>query len=178
METGFTSRGIITMRRFVSTGLILSLLLALAPRTVLAAGGRILTLNAWGGWASGTPVDVQATIFADSKINNSNLYYTISLAGTIYATHTTPMTPMNQYETRNDQWETTNTGWPEGEYTISICWSTGNSTNCNIDGPKTVVTHFVPTLGWGLTIVTVGILAYGLYRRREQFEPVPQRTPA
>lgn len=166
------------MRRFLSTALIFAILASLVPAPVRAAGGRILTLNAWGGWAPGTAVTVQATIFADTKINNSNLYYTISLGGTVYATHTTPQTPMNQYDTRNDQWETTNTGWPEGDYTITICWSTGNSQSCNIDGPKTTVTHFVPTLGWGLTLFTFGILVYGVYRRRRQFDPIPQRTAA
>jgi hypothetical protein len=164
------------MRKLFSTAVILSLLLTLVPARVLAAGGRILTLNAWGGWAPGTPVDIQATVSADTDINKTNLYYTIALGGTIYATHTTSLPAMKMYETRNDQWETTNTGWPMGDYTITVCWSTGNSTNCNIAGPVSTVTHFVPTLGWGLTLIAMGILVYGLYRRRE-FEPIPQRTP-
>ena len=162
------------MRKIISYALLLSILAAALPGMVLAAGGRILTLNAWGGWASGTPVNVQSTIFADKKIANSNLYYTISLAGTVYATHTTNQTAMAQNETRNDTWATVNTNWPEGDYTISICWSTGNSQKCDIDGPKTTTVHFVPTLGWELTVAAVAILLYGLWRRRKEFEPAAE----
>jgi hypothetical protein len=82
---------------------------------------------------------------------------------------------MSAYETRNDQWETVNTDWPEGDYTISICWSTGNAQNCNIAGPRTTTVHFVPTLGWGLTVVMVGVLLFGFWRRRKAFEPVLER---
>jgi hypothetical protein len=163
------------MRKIISLALLLSLGVMLIPSRVHAAGGRILTLNAWGGWAPDTPVTVQATISADSKISNSNLYYTISLGGTIYATHTTNESSMAMYETRNDQWETTNTGWPEGDYTVTICWSTGNSQNCNIDGPKSVVTHFVPTLGWELTLAAAAVLVFGLWRRRKEFDPAAER---
>ena len=166
------------MRKTISFALLLSLLVAVLPGRVLAAGGRILTLNAWGGWAPGTPVNVQSTISADSKISNSNLYYTISLGGTVYATHTTPLAAMAKYETRNDTWETVNSGWPEGDYTISICWSTGNSHQCDIDGPKTTTVHFVPTLGWELTVAAVAILLYGLWRRRKEFEPAAERIRA
>jgi hypothetical protein len=163
------------MKKQFSIAVIMALLLAVLPNPVLAAGGRILTLNAWGGYAPDTTVTVQSTVFADSKIGPSNLYYTISLGSTIYATHTTTLTKMSQYETRNDQWDTTNSGWPEGDYTVTVCWSTGNSQNCDIDGPKSVSVHFVPTLGWGLTLSAVGILMYGLWRRRKEFEPAMER---
>ena len=159
------------MKKTISFAVILAVLTALIPGPVLAAGGRIITLNAWGGWAPDTPVTVQSTVTADSKINNSNLYYTISLGSTIYATHTTNLTSMSAYETRNDQWETVNTGWPEGDYTVTVCWSTGAAQNCNIDGPLSVSVHFVPTLGWGLTIAAAGILLVGIWRRRREFEP-------
>jgi hypothetical protein len=154
---------------------ILSLLMTVLPHPVLAAGGRIITLNAWGGWAPDTTVTVQSTVTADSKIGPSNLYYTISLGSTLYATHTTSLTKMNANETRNDQWDTVNSGWPEGDYTITVCWSTGNSQNCDISGPLSTTVHFVPTLGWGLTIAAVGILLFGVWRRRKEFEPVMER---
>jgi hypothetical protein len=150
--------------------LLLTLMVLLIPNQVLAAGGRILTLNAWGGWGPNTPVYVQSTFTADSKLNNSNLYYTIALGSTIYATHTTNLTPMNINETRNDQWNTVNSGWPAGDYTVTICWSKGGSHNCDIDGPKSVTVHFVPTLGWQLTLVLLGFLLYIVWRRRKDFE--------
>jgi hypothetical protein len=162
------------MRKIISFALLLSISAAAFPGRVLAAGS-IFTLNAWGGWAPNTPVTVQSTIYTDSKIGPSNLYYMIALGGTVYATHTTSQSPMSAYETRNDQWETVNTDWPEGDYTISICWSTGNAQNCNIAGPRTTTVHFVPTLGWGLTVVMVGVLLFGFWRRRKAFEPVLER---
>jgi hypothetical protein len=162
------------MRKQISLAAVLSLVLTMLPKTVLAAGS-ILTLNAWGGWAPNTPVTVQSTIYTDSKIATSNLYYTISLGSTIYASHTTSQSGMKAYETRNDQWETVNSGWPEGDYTISLCWSTGNSHNCDIAGPSTTTVHFVPTLGWGLTVAMVGVLLFGLWRRRTTFEPLMER---
>jgi hypothetical protein len=164
------------MRKIFSCALILSLLVSAFPGRVLAAGGRIITLNAWGGWASGTPVNVQSTITADSKIANSNLYYTISLGGTIYDSHTTPLTAMAKNETRNDAWETVNSGWPEGDYTITVCWSTGNSQKCDIDGPRTTTVHFVPTLGWGLSLAGLAFLFYFLWRHRKEFEPAAERV--
>jgi hypothetical protein len=163
------------MRKQISLAVILSLLMTLVPNLVLAAGGRIITLNAWGGWAPDTPVTVQSTVTADTRINNSNLYYTISLGSTIYATHTTPLSRMAANETRNDQWETVNTDWPEGDYTITVCWSTGNAQNCDIDGPVSVTVHFVPTLGWGLTVAALAILVFGFWRRRKEFEPAAVR---
>ncbi len=162
------------MRKIISSALLLSLLVAVLPGRVLAAGGRIITLNAWGGWAADTPVNIQSTITADSKISNSNLYYTFSLGSTIYASHTTPVTAMAKNETRNDAWETVNSGWPEGDYTITVCWSTGNSQKCDIDGPRTTTVHFVPTLGWGLSLVGLAFLVYIVWRRRGEFEPAAE----
>jgi|WetSurMetagenome_2_1015567.scaffolds.fasta_scaffold87869_2 hypothetical protein len=162
------------MKKQISLAVILSFVITLLPQTALAAGS-IFTLNAWGGWAPNTTVTVQSTIYTDSKIGPSNLYYTIALGSTVYATHTTSQSGMNAYETRNDQWDTLNTGWPEGDYTISICWSTGNSQNCNIAGPRTTTVHFVPTLGWGLTVAALGLLLLVLWKRRREFEPAPER---
>lgn len=166
------------MRKTIPIALVLTMMILLIPNQVLAAGGRIITLNAWGGYAPNTPVYVQSTFTADSKISNSNLYYTISLGSTIYATHTTNLTPMKSNETRNDQWETVNSGWPAGDYTVTICWSTGGSQNCNIAGPKSVTVHFVPTLGWELTLVLLGFLLYIVWRRRKDFEPLTERVTA
>jgi hypothetical protein len=163
------------MKKTISLATILALLGALIPIPVLAAGGTILYLIAWGGYAPDTTVYVQTTVQATTRVNNSNLYYTISLGGTLYATHTTSLPRLNAWETYTDEWTTVNTGWPEGDYTITVCWSTGNAQNCDIDGPVTTSYHFVPTLGWGLTVAAAGILLLGIWRRRREFEPAPER---
>jgi hypothetical protein len=165
------------MRKKVRIAVFLSLIAALLPETVLAAGGNILYLIAWGGYAPDTTVYVQSTVQSDTRINNSNLYYTISLGGTVYATHTTNLGRLNAWQTFTDEWSTTNSGWPAGNYTITVCWSTGNSQNCDIDGPLTTTYYFVPTLGWGLTAAVLGLLMAALWRRKE-FDPAVKGTGA
>lgn len=154
-------------------------MILLVPSPVLAAGGSILYLVAWGGYAPGTTVYVQSTVQATpGAVNKSNLYYTISLGSTIYATHTTNLGKLNAYQTITDEWTTTNTNWPEGDYTISVCWSTGNSQNCDIAGPVTTAYHFVPTLGWGFSLVALILLLGWLWRRRKEFDPAIERMPS
>jgi hypothetical protein len=163
------------MRKIISFALLLSLFAAALPGRVLAAGGSILYLIAWGGYAPNTTVYVQSTVQATERLNNSNLFYTVSLGGTVYATHTTPLGRMNAWETVTDEWTTTNSGWPAGNYTITVCWSTGNSQNCNIAGPVTTTQYFVPTLGWELSLAGLAFLLYILWRRRKDFEPAAER---
>ncbi|MBN2084417.1 MAG: hypothetical protein JW748_04270 [Anaerolineales bacterium] len=166
------------MRKIIAYALILSLLLSAFPGRVLAAGGNILYLIAWGGYAPDTAVTVQTTVQATEKQNNTSLYYTISLGGTVYATHTTPLGRLNAWETATDEWSTMNTGWPAGTYTITVCWSPGSSTNCGIAGPVTTTYYIVPTLGWGLSLTGLAFLMYFLWRRRAEFEPAGERIRA
>jgi hypothetical protein len=103
------------------------------------------------------------------------LYYTIELDGTVYATHTTHLDRIEEWHTVTDEWSVMNSGWPEGDYTITVCWSQGGSKNCGIAGPVTTTYHIVPTLGWGLTLAAAGLLVIGLWRRRKEFEPAAER---
>jgi hypothetical protein len=154
---------------------VIATLLALAiPVRVLAAEGSILYLITWGGYAADTPVYVQTTVQATTDVNKTNLYYTITGPGsesTLRATHSTPLEKMDAWQTVTDEWSVMNSGWPEGDYTVSLCWSPGNSTNCNIAGPVTAEFHSVPTLGWPLGIAAVGILLVWLWMRRREFAP-------
>jgi hypothetical protein len=102
------------------------------------------------------------------------LYYTITGPdNTIRATHQTSVPTLDPYHTLTDQWSVNNAGWPAGDYTVSICWSTGNATNCDIAGPITTTFHSVPTLGWWLGLAGLAILVYAIWRRRAVFVPVP-----
>jgi len=160
------------MRKFTWIVIIATLLALAAPVRVLAAGGNILYLITWGGYAGNTLVYVQTTIQATERTNNSNLNYTITGPGsdpTIRASHTTPIGRLNAWNTVTDEWSVMNTDWPEGDYTVRLCWSTGASTNCNIAGPVTSVFHSVPTLGWLLAAGGLGILFLFLWRRRNDF---------
>lgn len=60
-------------------GLLLTLMVILISSPILAAGGSILYLVAWDGYAPDTKVYVQSTVQATKVVKDSNLYYTISL---------------------------------------------------------------------------------------------------
>jgi len=166
------------MRTKISLALFFSLMVSLLPVRALAAGGSILYLIAWGGYAPNTTVYVQSTVQATERLNNTNLYYTISLDGTVYATHTTSLRRLDPWETVTDEWTTTNSGWPAGTYTITVCWSNGNAKSCNIAGPVTTTYYFVSTLGWGLSLTGLALLLFFLWRRRKEFEPAAERIRA
>jgi len=145
---------------------------------VLAAGGSITQLNATGGSVPNDTIGISSAGAATSKISTSNLYYTItSPSNTVVATHSTSLSSMDNGDTFTDSWTTNNAGWPMGTYTVTLCWSTGGSNNCNIDSASTTF-YSVPTLGWELNLAGLGFLLYVLWRRRKEFEPVAERIRA
>lgn len=133
----------------------------------LAAGGSITSLTASGG---GT-IDINSTVLAQDRIQNSNLYYELfAPSGAKIATHPTDLPAMNNGDTAGDGWSYSNP--PEtGDYTVTLCWSTGNSHNCDIASAATGF-YSVPTLGWGLSTVALLMLAGFLYVRRREFGKV------
>jgi hypothetical protein len=139
-----------------------------------AASGTILSLTATDGPNQGDTISVSASVRADGSIQNSNLYYEIIAPDgvTVVATHTTSLGTLNAGDTRNDGWSTSNSGWPStGTYTVNLCWSTGNSQNCNIASASTTF-YSVPTLGWGLSLLGLGLLSVWIWRQRDRFAVV------
>jgi hypothetical protein len=64
----------------------------------------------------------------------------------------------------NDAWSTSNT--PEtGTYTVTLCWSTGASTNCNIASASTSF-YSVPTLGRVLGLTGGALIAIWIWGNR------------
>ena len=155
------------MKRF-SISMALAFFITVLPQHALAAGGSILYLIAWGGYAPGTAVSIQSTVQAiPDRVNNSNLYYTIlSPTNQVVATHQTDLNRIDAYQTVTDEWTTTNNGWADGWYTIRICWSTGNSHSCNIAGPLETSSHFVPTLGWAAGLAGLLAVVAWAWKRR------------
>jgi hypothetical protein len=128
--------------------------------------GSIQSLTAVGAAQPGDPIDVTSTIAATDRINNSNLYYELTdPSGAIVDTRQTDPPHLAAGETFSDSWAHTNPALT-GIYTVSLCWSTGNSHNCDIDF-KTSQFSSVPTLGWPLTIVAGGLIALWIWRRKE-----------
>ncbi len=146
-----------------------SLLLVL---TVSAAGsGTITSLTASDALDHGDSVRVRSSERADGKINSSNLYYTIIAPDgvTVVATHSTTMPSMKAGDTYNDSWSTSNSSFPSiGTYTVSLCWSPGGSHSCGIDSASTAF-NSVPSLGPFFSLVAVALLAYWIWRRRQDF---------
>ena len=133
---------------------------------VRANTGSIQSLTAVGAAEPGDPIDIASTIVATDRINNSNLYYELSdPSGAIIDTRQIDPPQMAAGETFSDSWSHTNPAMT-GTYTVSLCWSTGNSLNCDIDFKSTQFSS-VPTLGWPLTIVAGGLIAFWIWRRKE-----------
>jgi hypothetical protein len=168
------------MRKTIRIVFFATLMVLAIPIPVLAAGGSILSLTASGGSTPNSTITIQSTVRATNNIKNSNLYYTITGPGadsTIRATHRTSPGHMNPHETFSDSWATTNTGWPMGDYTLTLCWSTGNLSTCDIDYATTTF-YSVPTLGWTLTLIALILLLGWLWHRRKEFEPIAERAEA
>jgi hypothetical protein len=155
-------------------------LLLLMAGAALAADGAITSLSASDAPAFGQTITVNASFRADSRINNSNVYYEILAPDgvTVVATHSTEMPRMESGDTFSDSWTTTNSSFPaSGTYTLRACWSQGNSQQCQIASAST--TFFsVPTLGWWLTLAGLILLAVFVWRNRAYFRKPDVKPPA
>jgi hypothetical protein len=128
--------------------------------------GSIQSLTAQGAAQPGDPIDIASTVQATDRINNSNLYYELSdPSGAVIDTRQIDPGRMSAGQTVSDAWQHTNPP-STGTYTVTLCWSTGNSHNCDIDFKSTQFSS-VPTLGWPLSAAAFGMLGIWIWRRRE-----------
>ncbi len=162
--------------RVVTSGAAVGVAVLLIAAVALAGpDGTITALSATDAPNPGQTVTISASFLATSKISNSNVYYELIAPDgvTVVATHSTSAPGLQTGDTFNDSWTTTNTSFPSaGTYTLTACWSTGNSTNCDID-QKTTSFFSVPTLGGWLTLLGLALLSVFLWRRRADFRPQP-----
>ncbi|MEW6568884.1 MAG: hypothetical protein AB1449_12110 [Chloroflexota bacterium] len=153
-------------------GLVAGLILALvftSPAAAQGSGrGTILRLIAIGAWRPGNPIRVASAVWAQDAIQQSNLYYEMRApSGAIVATRTVDPGRLRAGQVFVDAWSTSNT--PEvGTYTVSLCWSTGNSRNCNIDYAETSF-YSVPTLGPAFSVLALALLGFWLWSQRAKF---------
>jgi hypothetical protein len=143
---------------------MIALILAVCPARA-AGEGTILSLSAIGASEPGDPIYISSSVQALSAIQNSNLYYTITApSGALVAQRTFDPGRMSAGQIVNDAWSTSNT--PEtGTYTVTLCWSTGASTNCNIASASTSL-YSVPTLGWALGLTGGALIAIWIWGNR------------
>jgi hypothetical protein len=162
-------------RKSIPAFLSATLAAALLVVPALAAGGSINTLDITDASQPDVTLTISSTGTAASKISNSNLYYTITSPGNaIVASHVTSLGSMSDGDTYTDSWTASNSGWPRGTYTLTLCWSTGGSHNCNIDSASSTF-YSVPALGWELGLTGLALLLYFLWRRRKEFKPAAER---
>lgn len=158
--------------RLVCLILSLCLLAYVMPAFAQGNSGTILSLVVTGGAQVGDTITISSQVRADSRIQRSNLVYTILAPDGVTIVGTQTATPPNNMaigEIYNHSWNTNNSGFPtQGTYSVTLCWSTGNATNCDI---ATATTNFysVPTLGWMLSLVAVVLIGYWIYTRRLEF---------
>jgi|LGVF01.2.fsa_nt_gb hypothetical protein len=171
------STGILRIgHRVAFRGILAAILLIFYATPALArphlAGGNILSLSATDAPGYGDTVHITSLVQATSKIQKSNLYYTITIGSTLVATHTTIPPKFAIGDTFSDSWNISNSSFPSvGTYSVTLCWSTGNSHNCDIDSATTTF-YSVPTLGWGYVTLGGAIFAYWLWIRKADFQRV------
>jgi hypothetical protein len=158
--------------------IFVSMLVLSIPTNVLAAGeGWILNVIGTGGQHTGEPVNISSEIMASQKIPSSNLYYQIFAQSNnqLVASHSTNVPSLNATQHFTDAWSTSTAGWPApGMYTINLYWNKGGSQNTNcakepIIHCQTTQIWAVPTLGWFLSVIGVGLILLWAWRRRSVF---------
>lgn len=147
--------------------LIILLILVLPIGLIYGANnGTITSLSASGGANPGEDITISVSIRANSRVNNSNLYFRIiSPAGVVVATHTASPPSMNGGDTWSYSWISNNSSYPEmGTYTVSVCWSPGASQNCQIASASTTF-YSADSLG---PLLLVGFALVGLLVWRQR----------
>ena len=148
---------------------LLLLVSLLALFAVAANSGSIVSLSASGGGNFNETITINATVRADDKVNNSNFYFEIRAAdGSVVATNNFGDVPsMESGNTFSYSWQSNNGSYPlQGDYSVSICWSPGNSNNCNIASATTSF-YSANTLGPLLTVILVALVGRWLFKRRD-----------
>jgi hypothetical protein len=161
-------------RRLARSALILVLLgvctvIPVSASPLSAPGeGQITSLVMVGAENPGDPIEIDSSVLATTKCQNTNLYYEVySPSMVLVDTRLVDPPTLDPGETFSDSWSTYNT--PEtGDYTVTLCWSTGYSPNCNIDYAETTAWS-VPTLGLGLSLAALVLLIAWLWQRRGDF---------
>jgi hypothetical protein len=160
--------------RQVRFGAVWMGVLAVALMTAAAASasplrsntGSILSLTAQGASQPGDPIEITSEVQIADSVNKSNLYYELFDPSRVRIdVWQTDVPKMKAGDTFSDAWQYANPP-STGDYTVTLCWSTGQSQNCDIDLKSTTFSS-VPTLGWPLEIAALGLLGVWLWRHKE-----------
>jgi len=139
----------------------------------MAPDGEVVSLTATGGGSQNDTITISVTVRATARVTNSNLYFEIRAPnGTVVDTHSTGDIPsMNNGDRFSYSWNSNNSSYPEmGDYTVWVCWSPGNATNCGVAQASTTF-YSVPTMGIVLSVVALALLGFWLWRARHKLFP-------
>lgn len=144
----------------LSKSVFLAFIISLLILPGLVSADAVNSLTASGGGNFNETITIQASVSASSRIQNSNLYFEIRAPdGTVVDTHSISPPPMESGETFSHSWQSSNSAYPTiGNYSVSLCWSPGNSQNCQIASATTSF-YSVPTFGTLLTIIALMLVA-------------------
>jgi hypothetical protein len=147
---------------------------ALALFLIAANSGNIISLTANGGANPGEDITISAAIQATSGINNSNLLFTMYAPdGAVVASHKFNGVPrMDDGDTFSYSWVVNNGSFPAiGNYSLTLCWSTGNAENCDI---TSATTTFYAANSLGIMLAVGMSIFVGLvwWKRNDLFETV------
>jgi hypothetical protein len=153
------------------------LIIAILALLNLANSGTVVSLSASGGGEFNQTITIHTTINALEKVQTSNLYFEIRAPdGTVVATHETSPPSLEAGDSYSYNWSSNNSSYPSiGDYSVVLCWSPGNSRNCQIPGGAVTTTFFsVPTFGEVLTIVALVLVAVWFWRVRRRLSNSPE----
>jgi hypothetical protein len=143
-----------------------------------ANSGHIVSLDLIGASGPGDCIEISSQVQADEPLPPSNLYYELfAPGGSRIAIRQINLPSLGTGETSSDSWDYCNPP-STGTYRVTLCWSTGvgdgtgkGNTNGNISCGDTQG-YSVPTLGSGLSLVALLLLAVFLLQHRREFAKV------
>lgn len=153
------------LKRWQHITLFIILISLITPPAVSA--NSIQSLSASGGGEQNSTITIHTTI-QGSQANNTNLHFVITAPdGIVVASHQFNDVPhLSDGETFSYSWQTNNTNFPaQGNHTVSVCWSPGNSTNCT-HGSASTTFYSANTLG--ILLVPLGFLLARWVRRSQR----------
>jgi hypothetical protein len=155
-------------KRIADSRLWLVFFSLLALLTVAANVGHVTMLSASGGANLNETITINATVVSDDGVTNSNFYFEIRAAdGTVVATNTFEGVPqMEGGQSYSYSWQSNNSSYSvQGDYSVSLCWSTGNARNCNVASATTTF-YAANTLDPLLYALLVGLAMWWVLKRR------------
>jgi hypothetical protein len=149
------------------------LLLSMLALCLIAANtGTVLALSASGGGNFNETITINTTIQSIDQVNNSNLYFEIRASdGTVVGTHSFEGVPsMNAGDTFSYTWTSHNGSYPlQGDYSLTLCWSPGNSRNCTI-ASATSSFYAANTLGPFLIFTLIAFIVWRMWKQQRVSE--------